>query len=126
MLQSVATLIGMLIVAPLYSWSTLRERPAPFDASLCFFALSLLSFVLYVLSFSLQLNVVGEFVEPTPVTGTSRRKQTCALFGDAVTVPVSDITALLGDANMSFARERFDSRSFDAGLEMVSCKNGRK
>ncbi len=125
-LQSVAALIGMLIVAPMYSWSTRRERPAPFDASLCFFGLSLLSFVLYILSFSLQLNVVGEFVEPTPVTGTPRRKQTCALFGDAVTVPVSDITALLGDANMSFARERLDSRSFDTGLEIESCKNGRK
>jgi CRAL/TRIO domain len=125
-LQSVADLIGIMIVAPLYSWSTLRERPAPFDASLCFFALSLVSFISYILSFSLQLNVVGEFVEPTPVTGTPRRKQTCALFGDAVTVPVSDITALLGDANMSFARERFDSRSFDTGLEMQSYKNGIK
>lgn len=117
-LQSVADLIGILIVAPMYFWSTLRERPTPFDASFCFFGVSLVSLFLYILSFSLQLNVVGEFVEPAPANGSARRKQTCAVFGDAVTVPVGDITALLDDANMSFARERLDSLTFDVGLEM--------
>lgn len=115
-LQSAAELAGILVVAPLYSWSTLRERPTPFDASCCFFAVSLVSFVLYVLSFSLHLNVVGEFDESAPVNGSLRRKQTCSLVGDVVTVPVSDITALFDDANMSFARERLNSRSFDNGL----------
>jgi hypothetical protein len=123
-LQSVADLIGILIVAPMYFWSTLRERPTPFDASFCFFGVSLVSLFLYILSFSLQLNVVGEFVEPGIASGPVRRKQMCAVFGDAVTVPIGDITALLDDANMSFARERFDSRTFDVVVEMESFKNG--
>jgi hypothetical protein len=110
LLQSTAAIVGALTVAPVYAWSTLRERPTPFDASFCFFAVALVSCVLYIFSFSLNLNVVGEFVE-SATNISPRRKQTCSMVGDMVAVPYSDMTTLFEEANMSIVRERLDSRS---------------
>lgn len=102
-LRTVAEILGILAIAPLYSWSTTRERPTPLDAACCFFVAALVSFVLYVLSFSLRLNVVGEFVEQSENIGGGRRKRTCA-FGDLCAVPMSDVRMILEEANVSITQ----------------------
>jgi len=102
-------MIGILVLAPLYAWSTVKHRPTPFDATFCFFMASFVSFAIYVSSFSLHLNVVGEFESHPARDGTfggendeARHRQKCwSIAGEALAVPVSDIASLLEEANWS-------------------------
>jgi hypothetical protein len=110
-LHALAETVGIMAVAPLYSWSTFKERPMPFDASCCFFVATFISFVLYVFSFSLHLSIIGEFSVPAATHGSAGSTQTCAIFGDMMAVPVNDIASLFEEANFSFTRDRLNSRS---------------
>ena len=97
-------ILGIASVAPLFCWATSQERPAPFDASCAFFVASLVTFVLYVSSFSLHLNVVGEFA-PHPreigCGGDANARKCCSFVGEVFTVSVGDMASLLEEANWS-------------------------
>lgn len=106
LLRLVGEVLGIIAVAPLYCWSTIQERPAPFDASCAFFCTSLVAFVLYVSSFSLHLNVNGEFA-PHPRResgcggGEVNARKCCSFVGEVCSVSVGDMASLLEEANWS-------------------------
>jgi hypothetical protein len=98
----IAEIVGVLAAAPLCSWSLAHERPSPFDGTCCLFISSLVTFVLYVCSFSLHLNSVGEFA-PHPRDGCSdAHARKCGSFlCEIVTVSVGDMASLFDEANWS-------------------------
>jgi hypothetical protein len=101
-LNIVGEIVGVLAVAPLCSWSLSHERPAPFDGTICLFVSSLVTFVLYVCSFSLHLNVVGEFA-PHPRDGCSdaHARRFGSFLCEVVTVSSGDMASLFDEANWS-------------------------
>jgi len=104
LLHLLGEMMGIVAVAPLYCWSTAQERPAPFDASCAFFVASLVTFVLYVSSFALHLNVVGEFA-PHPrdsgCSGEANARKCCSFVGEVFSVSVGDMASLFEEANWS-------------------------
>ena len=104
LLRLCGEVLGIMAVAPLYCWSTGQERPAPFDASCAFFVASLITFVLYVSSFSLHLNVTGEFA-PHPresgCGGEVNARKCCSFVREVFSVSVGDMASLLEEANWS-------------------------
>jgi hypothetical protein len=101
-LNIVGEIMGVLLVAPLCSWALAHERPAPFDGTCCLFISSLVTLVLYVCSFSLHLNVVGEFA-PHPRDGCSdAHARRCGSFlCEVATVSLGDMASLLDETNWS-------------------------
>ncbi len=99
-LRIAGEVLGILASAPLFAWSTAQERPSPFDASCCFFLATLITFVLYVSSFSLHLNKSGEFA-PHPNDGCSdaNARRCCSFAGEVIAVVVGDMASLFEDAN---------------------------
>jgi hypothetical protein len=104
LLTMTGEIIGIFLVAPVWSWSMSNDRPAPFDGTCVLFVSSLLTFVLYVCSFSLHLNTLGEFA-PHPkdtcadATGSTRR---CLSFlGEVIAVSAGDMASLFEEANWS-------------------------
>jgi hypothetical protein len=101
----IAEILGVLAAAPLCSWSLAHERPSPLDGTCCLFISSLVTFVLYVCSFSLHLNSVGEFApHPRDRDGCSSdaHARRCGSFlCEIVTVSVGDMASLLDEANWS-------------------------
>ena len=97
-------IFGVLAVAPLCSWSLSQQRPAPLDGTCCIFISSLVTLALYVCSFSIHLNVVGEFA-PHPRDGCSDiHARRCGSFlCEVATVSVSDIASLFDEANWSLS-----------------------
>jgi hypothetical protein len=101
-LNIVGEIVGVLAVAPLCSWSLSHERPAPFDGTICLCISSLVTFVLYVCSFSLHLNVVGEFTAHPRDGCSSEKTRRCGSFlCEVVTVSVGDMASLFDEANWS-------------------------
>ena len=101
---------GVLSVAPLFAWSLAHHRPAPFDGTGCLFLCALITFSLYVCSFSLHLNRLGEFA-PHPRRESagcsdgaqSQFRRCCAFLLEAATVSLGDIASLLEEANWSLS-----------------------
>jgi len=94
-LQMLGEISGILALAPVYAWSVLKERPSPYDASCCFYASSFMALLLYVASFSLQLNNHDEFVNhPDGSSSRGNCLEVCA-------VPLNDVMSLLEDAKLS-------------------------
>lgn len=104
LLRLTGELLGILLAAPLYSWSTSQERPSPFDASFAFFVASLVTFVLYVSSFALHLNVVGEFAahpRGNGCGGEANARRCCSFVGEVVSVSAGDMASLFEEGNWS-------------------------
>jgi hypothetical protein len=105
----VAEVLGVMMVGPIYTWSVSQSRPTPFDGTSCLFLSALLSVFVYVCSFSLHLNVVGEFVvHPKDQHGSSNNHNSdsglrrCGSFlYEVVSVSVSDMASLFDEANWS-------------------------
>ena len=95
--------LGALCVAPIFAWSTDQRRPFPLDGALCFYTGALACAALYVLSFSLYVNFVGErFPESTNQNGISNANKIskrCALLGEVCAVSLSDMASLFGEEN---------------------------
>lgn len=96
-------ILGVLAVAPICSWSLSDERPTPFDGTCCLFLSSLVTLVLYVSSFSLHLNAVGEFAPHPRGDGCSDAQvRRCGSFlFEVVAVSVGDMASLFEEANWS-------------------------
>jgi hypothetical protein len=99
----IAEIFGVIVMAPICYWSLAHERPAPFDGTCCLFLSSLVTLVLYVCSFSLHLNVVGDFSPHPRGDGCSdvHAKKCCSFLCEVVTVSVSDMASLFDEANWS-------------------------
>jgi hypothetical protein len=125
-------ILGIVAVAPLYCWSTSQERPAPFDASCAFTVASLVTFVLYVSSFSLHLNVAGEFA-PHPresgFGGETDARRCCSFVCEVFSVSVGDMASLLEEANWSscpslrVSRGRGKERRLDRSVNRPGAKS---
>lgn len=107
-ISSIAEVLGVLVAGSIHAWSVSQDRPTPFDGTSCLFLSSLVSFFLYVCSFSLHLNVVGEFaVHPKEQHGGGNDRsdsgvRRCGSFlYEVVTVSVSDMASLFDEANWS-------------------------
>lgn len=102
-IKFVSEVFGVFLVAPLWHWSLAHERPAPFDGTCCLLLSSLVALVLYVCSFSLHLNVVGDFAPHPRNDGCSdlRARKCCSFLCEVVTVSVSDMASLFDEANWS-------------------------
>ena len=101
LLHAAGEVTGIFLSAPIYSWSTQHERPLPFDATFCFFIASFVAFSVYVCSFSLNLNIVGEFESHPRDLFEDDAKRCCSVIGEMIAVPVNDIASLLEEANWS-------------------------
>jgi hypothetical protein len=130
LLRLSSEILGIVAVAPLYCWSTSQERPAPFDASCAFTVASLVTFVLYVSSFALHLNVAGEFAPHPRESGCgaetdARRSFVCEVFS----VSVGDMASLFEEANwsscplISFSRGQGKERGLDRSVHRLSTKS---
>jgi hypothetical protein len=100
-LRILGEVLGMIVVAPLFSWSTSLHRPFPLDAACSFYVTSLVAFVLYVSSFSLYINGYGEFA-PHPRDGCGDAVDTrrcCSFVGEVIAVSAGDMSSLLEEAN---------------------------
>jgi hypothetical protein len=109
----IAEVCGVLAVAPLCSWSLAHQRPAPFDGTCCLLLSFLVTLVLYICSYSLHLNVVGEFA-PHPRDGCSDlHARKCGSFlCEVATVSVSDMASLFEEANWTLTPLLGNSRSY--------------
>lgn len=125
-------ILGILAVAPLYCWSTSQERPAPFDASCAFMVTSLITFVLYVSSFSLHLNVAGEITPRSRETGCGSEADArrCSSFVcEVFSVSVGDMASLFEEANWSscpllgFSRGQGNQRGLDRSMHRLGAKS---
>jgi hypothetical protein len=96
-------ILGVLAVAPICSWSLSDEKPSPFDGTCCLFLSSLVTLALYVCSFSLHLNAVGEFAPHPRGDGCSdAQARRCGSFlFEVVAVSVGDMASLFEEANWS-------------------------
>ena len=95
---------GSLLFATMWSWSVAKGRHAPLDGTSVFFASSLVTFLLYVGSFSLHLNAAGEFApHPTAkngdVSSLSTVRRWLAFLFEIVAVSAGDMASLLEEAN---------------------------
>jgi len=100
MLTIAGEISGIAIVAPLWSWCMSYERPAPFDATCVLYVGSLITFVLYVCSFSLYLNAAGEFGPHPKDSCTDMNTRRCMPFvGEVVAVSAGDMASLFEEAN---------------------------
>lgn len=94
----VGELSGVFGSLPLLSWSLKSERTAPFNGTFAFFVGSVVAFALYVCSFCLHLNSVGEFAGRH---SESCRHKCLPLIGEAVAASAGDMASLLEEANWS-------------------------
>lgn len=101
-LRLLGEILGIVTLAPLYCWSTAQERPFPFDGSCSFYAASLVTFAIYVTSFSLHLNSAGEF-SPHPRDGCADvdTRKCCSFAGEIFAVVVGDMASLFEEDNWS-------------------------
>jgi hypothetical protein len=82
---------------------------------------SLVTFVLYVSSFSLHFNVVGEFAPHPLESGCSGRevsaRKCCSFIGEVCSVSVGDMASLMEEANWS--RTSYSTRSIGGRRDRV-------
>lgn len=102
LLNLVAEILGIFLVAPLWSLSIASGRPAPFNGTCLLFASSLITFVLYVCSFALHLNADGEFApHPNDVCSDPRWRRCVPFVCEIVAVSAGDMASLFEEANWS-------------------------
>ena len=96
-------ILGVLAVGPICSWALALERPAPFDGTCCLFIASLVTLVLYICSFSIHLNVGGEFAPHPRSDGCSDvQARRCGSFlSEVIAVSAGDMASLFEEANWS-------------------------
>ena len=136
MLNIAGEISGITLVAQLWSWSVSHNRPAPFDATCILYVASLVTFVLYVCSFSLYLNSAGEFAPRPKDSCADMNTPRCIPFvGEVVAVSAGDMASLFEEANwtstplLSTQKSRAFSES-TSQLEMIErgefSSDGRK
>jgi len=112
----VAEIAGIFLVAPLWSMSISSGRPAPFNGTCILYVCSLITFVLYVCSFSLHLNSVGEFApHPKDSCSDSRWRRIVLFLCEVIAVSAGDVSSLFEEANWAttplLGRERIFSET---------------
>lgn len=99
-LDTAGEIMGIILVAPLWSWSMAHARPAPFDSSCVIFVTCLVTCVLYVCSFSLHLNNFGEFA-PHPKDSCTGTRRCVPFVTEVIAVSAGDMASLFEEANWS-------------------------
>eukprot|EP00542_Grammatophora_oceanica_P022163 CAMPEP_0194037350 /NCGR_PEP_ID=MMETSP0009_2-20130614/9685_1 /TAXON_ID=210454 /ORGANISM="Grammatophora oceanica, Strain CCMP 410" /LENGTH=915 /DNA_ID=CAMNT_0038679469 /DNA_START=436 /DNA_END=3183 /DNA_ORIENTATION=+ len=116
-------IVGLWLAARSYRWSTLEERPFPFDGGFGLVSLAFTSALVYLASFALHQNGLGECMYDDMTEqnqkGESRNK-CCEVVREVASVPISDMASLMEEANWSSSqilgyhspnRRRLSSRS---------------
>jgi hypothetical protein len=102
LLNLVAEITGIFLVAPLWSLSISSERQAPFNGTCILFVSSLITFVLYVCSFALHLNSEGEFApRPKDSCTDARWRRFLPFVCEVIVVSAGDMASLFEEANWS-------------------------
>lgn len=122
---------GALITAALFGWSTSDHRPFPFDGACIFCFAALVCAIVYTLSLSLHVNVVGDFSfedksreKQEALAGSSfvarpmlsklnfshRMPSRCNMVGEFFAVPISDMASLIEEAKWSTATSSISTR----------------
>jgi len=120
----VAEIAGIFLVAPIWSMSLSSERPAPFNGTCTLYVTSLITFVLYVCSFSLHLNSVGEFApHPKDSCTESRCRRFLPFVCEVIAVSAGDIASLFEESNWSatplLGRERMRTFSETSAISLA-------
>jgi hypothetical protein len=100
----VSELIGVMVVAPIYSWSLAQQQPSSMDGTLCLYLSALLAFVIYICSFSINLHVGGDFSLHSREKGhgsDSISRRCLSFLYEVISVSVSDMASLFDEANWS-------------------------
>jgi hypothetical protein len=125
-LNLAAEISGIFFVAPVWSFSISSERNAPLNATCIVFFTFLITFVLYVCSFSLHLNSAGEFApHPKECWSDSRMERFVSFLWEAIVVSAADIASLFEEANWETThllgrdRDRTFSEASAVSLEMM-------
>jgi hypothetical protein len=107
-----AEISGLFLAAPLWSWSMSLE-PTSSNATCILFVSSLITFVLYVCSFSLHLNSDGEFAPHPKDSCTDSSMRRCLPFVcEAIAVSAGDMASLFEEANWTSTQLLGRSRVF--------------
>jgi hypothetical protein len=103
LINLIAEISGIFLVVPLWSMSiSTGERRAPFNGTCILYVSSLITFVLYVCSFSLHLNSVGEFApHPKDSCANSRGRRIVFFLCEIIAVSAGDVSSLFEEANWS-------------------------
>lgn len=120
LLTMAGEIFGIFLVAPLWAWSMSNDRPAPLDGTCVLFVMSLLTFFLYVCSFSLHINTLGEFApHPKDTCTDAGTRKICSFLGEVIAVSAGDMASLFEEANWSSTSllGRSRSRTFSAASD---------
>jgi hypothetical protein len=102
LLNLLAEITGIFLVAPLWSMSISNEKEGPLNCTSVLLISSLITFVLYVCSFALHLNSAGEFSPHPKESCTDPRWRRCLSFVcEIIAVSAGDMASLFEEANWS-------------------------
>lgn len=124
LLNLVAEITGIFLVAPLWSLSISSERQAPCDGTCILLVASLITFVLYVCSFALHLNSDGEFApHPNYSCTDTRWRRFVPFLCEVIAVSAGDMASLFEEANWSatplLGRDRIRTYSETSALSFA-------
>lgn len=91
---------GIFLVAPLWMFAIPVERSIPFNATLVIVVPVLFYFGVYTASFSLHINIHGEFA-PHPTDSRRGFQRVIPFLLETISVAADDIASVLEEANWS-------------------------
>eukprot|EP00934_Nitzschia_sp_Nitz4_P004940 Nitzschia sp. Nitz4//scaffold2_size372955//258624//261620//NITZ4_000451-RA/size372955-processed-gene-0.50-mRNA-1//1//CDS//3329546862//4930//frame0 len=96
-------IVGVLLTAPL-GWLSLNpELPALLDGTFCLFLSSVVTLMLYALSFRFQLNTAGDLSTNKEGRNSWRTRRYCAILSRMAVVSLNDMASLLDETNSSLS-----------------------
>ena len=101
LLTIIGQVVGIVVMVPLWSWSVRNGLSAPWNGTSVLFVGSFVSLVLYIFSFTLYLNVAGDFA-PRPRDSCSSEGRKCAPFlKEIFAAAAGDMASLFEESNWS-------------------------
>lgn len=97
-LGTIGEIAGAFFISFIFAHSAQTSRSFPFDASFSFYTGSLLCSMLYMLSFSLYVDVSGEVTRRGKIEGSASR---CELAREVFDVSLSDMASLFTEPTWS-------------------------
>jgi hypothetical protein len=103
LLTILGQIVGISVMVPLWSWSVLNGLSAPWNCTSVLFVGSMTCLALYIFSFTLYLNVAGDFA-PRPKESCSSDRRHCSPFlHEIFAAAAGDMASLFEESNWSSA-----------------------
>ena len=101
LLTILGQIVGITVVVPLWSWSILNGFSSPWNGTCALYVCSVVSLVLYMFSFSLYMNVAGDFA-PRPKESCASEARKCSPFlREVIAAAAGDMASLFEESNWS-------------------------